>query len=70
MSRADLPAEIVSLEDVLKVLRVRRMAHLEAMALGRPEAEYRELVGRVKEESWLIETIGKRVLQVRQEGGE
>lgn len=63
--REELPAEVVSLEVLLKRANARRLQHLEKMANGLNELEYREHVGRAKELKWLVDEITQRKMARR-----
>lgn len=60
-TRGNLPAEVVSLRYLIKQVTERRNSHLEEMAKGVEDREYRKLVGRAAEAKWLIESIRERL---------
>lgn len=59
--QVELPEEAAALQTLEKVLEARRLTHLEKMATGLSYEEYREHVGRAKEDKWLIEQVATRL---------
>lgn len=62
--RSELPAEAVSLDVLARIIEERRQGFLEKMGDGMTEAQYREHVGRNKEDKWLIDQVNHRLKQL------